>query len=278
MSQSDRKKLWVMISYYGGKYQGQLDASVTHLLAIEAGGIKHDEALKHGIKVVTPAWLLDSIKEGELQPEERYPPLVATTTGRNMSVSSVEISLIQDKGAEKREGVTTRKRKREEEGSGNKNNIKEDVTEREKGGNKNEEEAEHPIIKKQHVVDTHQEKVAMETPKMAPITRIDSLTESIIEEPLPSRDHLLLRQPVHRSSPALSEGVSPTPQPTPPQGRTGEEGEGKKERRLLEGITFGIVDYPELMGPETVKKWEEVSGRERERERRERVSIYTEIT
>uniref|UniRef100_A0A1X7V386 PAX-interacting protein 1 n=1 Tax=Amphimedon queenslandica TaxID=400682 RepID=A0A1X7V386_AMPQE len=247
VSSSDLEKLWVMIHYYGGKYQRQLDRNVTHLLAIKASGKKYEEALKHDIKAVTPAWLVDSIKKGEVQSEEKYPPLGAKTAGRNLSVSSVEI-LIQDKetvgGAKRkggREGEEGRKRSREA------NNEEESYHKKQKNG-------------------TCSDPAGMEPrPNEVPLTmkRIDSLAESIIEEPHPSRDHLSLRKPIYRASPVLSEGVSPTPQPTPPpQGlqrtREGEEGREGKEKRLLEGMVFGIIDYPLLMGQETIKEWEEV--------------------
>lgn len=234
-----------MIHYYGGKYQRELNKNVSHLLAIEASGKKYEEALKHDIKAVTPAWLLDSIKKGQLQSEEKYPPLGAKTAGRNLSVSSVEI-LIQDKetvGGANRKGKEGGGRKRSREGD-------------------NEEESYHKKQKNGTCLDP----ASMETrPNEVPSTmkRIDSLAESIIEETHPSRDHLSLRKPIYRASPVLSEGVSPTPQPTPPpqglqRAREGEEGRERKEKRLLEGMVFGIIDYPLLMGQETIKEWEEV--------------------
>ena len=247
-----------MTHYYGGKYQGNLNSNVTHLLAMEASGGKYEAALKHDIKVVTPTWLLDSIKKGRLQSEEKYPPLVARTTGRNLSVSSVEIVLIQD-----RETGGGAKRKGKREGQGERKRSRED------DNNNNEGEDCNSCNKKQRNGTCPDDVAGMETrPNQTPFAmkRIDSLAESIIEEPHPSRDHLSLRKPIYRASPVLSEGVSPTPQPTPPplglQRRgEGEEGRERKEKRLLEGMVFGIIDYPLLMGQDTIREWEEVQWR-----------------
>ncbi|CAI8019609.1 PAX-interacting protein 1 [Geodia barretti] len=71
---ADTEKLACLVFYYGGRLQLRLDAAVTHLVTMDTNGAKYEAAVRHGVKVVAPDWLIDSIETGVLVEEEEYHP------------------------------------------------------------------------------------------------------------------------------------------------------------------------------------------------------------
>lgn len=71
----DLSALWAYITFYGGDCQLNLNKKVTHLVVKEPKGAKFDCALKHpGIKIVTPDWITDSVKDKSRKDEALYHP------------------------------------------------------------------------------------------------------------------------------------------------------------------------------------------------------------
>ncbi|XP_028449789.1 PAX-interacting protein 1 isoform X2 [Perca flavescens] len=71
----DLNTLWAYITFYGGECQLNLNKKVTHLVVKESKGAKFECALKHpGIKVVTPDWITDSVKDKSRKDEVLYHP------------------------------------------------------------------------------------------------------------------------------------------------------------------------------------------------------------
>ncbi|XP_068594190.1 PAX-interacting protein 1 isoform X2 [Cebidichthys violaceus] len=71
----DLNTLWAYITFYGGECQLNLNKKVTHLVAKEPKGAKFECALKHlGIKIVTPDWITDSVKDKSRKDEVLYHP------------------------------------------------------------------------------------------------------------------------------------------------------------------------------------------------------------
>ena len=78
ISKEDADSLWSMLTYHGGKCQLYLDIKVTHLITAATDGEKYNKAtsLENSgrIKIVTPDWVIDSIKKGEKVDEKIYHP------------------------------------------------------------------------------------------------------------------------------------------------------------------------------------------------------------
>ncbi|KAL7385909.1 hypothetical protein ABVT39_001796 [Epinephelus coioides] len=71
----DLNALWAYITFYGGECQLNLNKKVTHLVVKEPKGAKFECALKHpGIKIVTPDWIIDSVKDKSRKDEMLYHP------------------------------------------------------------------------------------------------------------------------------------------------------------------------------------------------------------
>uniref|UniRef100_A0A8C7XCX1 PAX-interacting protein 1 n=1 Tax=Oryzias sinensis TaxID=183150 RepID=A0A8C7XCX1_9TELE len=71
----DLSALWAYVTFYGGDCQLNLNKKVTHLVVKEAKGAKFECALKHpGIKIVTPDWITDSVKDKNRKDEALYHP------------------------------------------------------------------------------------------------------------------------------------------------------------------------------------------------------------
>ncbi|XP_033507177.1 PAX-interacting protein 1 [Epinephelus lanceolatus] len=71
----DLNTLWAYITFYGGECQLNLNKKVTHLVVKEPKGAKFECALKHpGIKIVTPDWIIDSVKDKSRKDEMLYHP------------------------------------------------------------------------------------------------------------------------------------------------------------------------------------------------------------
>ncbi|CAM1327677.1 PAXIP1 (predicted) [Pycnogonum litorale] len=72
LSKKDRNSLWAMVTYNGGKFQITFDKSCTHLVASLPEGEKYQKAVEHNVKIVTPDWIVDSVKSKEKCDEELY--------------------------------------------------------------------------------------------------------------------------------------------------------------------------------------------------------------
>ncbi|XP_076837704.1 PAX-interacting protein 1 [Brachyhypopomus gauderio] len=71
----DLSTLWAFITFYGGECQLNFNKKCTHLVVPEPKGTKYDCALRHSsIKIVTPEWILDSVKEKNRKDEALYHP------------------------------------------------------------------------------------------------------------------------------------------------------------------------------------------------------------
>ncbi|KAM7378688.1 hypothetical protein PAMP_004294 [Pampus punctatissimus] len=71
----DLNALWAYITFYGGECQLNLNKKVTHLVVKEPKGAKFECALKHpGIKIITPDWITDSVKDKSRKDEALYHP------------------------------------------------------------------------------------------------------------------------------------------------------------------------------------------------------------
>jgi len=67
-----RKELEDSINDNGADYQGNLTKDVTHLVAKEASGAKHDYARQWGIRIVTVEWVEQSLERGMILDETLY--------------------------------------------------------------------------------------------------------------------------------------------------------------------------------------------------------------
>lgn len=76
MSESDTKAVWAMITFYGGNFQLDLTKNCTHLIAAKPEGAKYERALQthEQIKIVTPDWVVDSVKNKMVCDEDLYHP------------------------------------------------------------------------------------------------------------------------------------------------------------------------------------------------------------
>lgn len=72
LCKDDLESVWAMITYYGGSFVVNLNSKVTHLVTTKTEGLKYEKSSE--IKVVTPDWIVDSIKMRHLCDEEMYHP------------------------------------------------------------------------------------------------------------------------------------------------------------------------------------------------------------
>ncbi|KTF93275.1 hypothetical protein cypCar_00005236 [Cyprinus carpio] len=71
----DLNTLWAFVTFYGGDCQLHFNKKCTHLVVPEPKGAKYECALRHSnIKIVTPEWILDSVKEKNRKDETLYHP------------------------------------------------------------------------------------------------------------------------------------------------------------------------------------------------------------
>ncbi|XP_025831025.1 PAX-interacting protein 1-like isoform X3 [Agrilus planipennis] len=73
----DRNSLWAVISYNGGKVQLNLDRKCTHLITVATDTAKYLKAMELGpdiIKVATPDWIIESVKNNGFAQIELYHP------------------------------------------------------------------------------------------------------------------------------------------------------------------------------------------------------------
>lgn len=76
ISGPDVQSLWAMITYYGGAFRLQLESDCTHLISTKPDGAKYEKAVQTNdrIKIVTPDWVIDSVKNKSLCDEDLYHP------------------------------------------------------------------------------------------------------------------------------------------------------------------------------------------------------------
>ncbi|XP_054280605.1 PAX-interacting protein 1 isoform X6 [Macrosteles quadrilineatus] len=76
LTRDDHKKLWAMLKFYGGVYSSSFNKNTTHLIVSKPEGEKYEQALKCSdiIHVVTPDWLIDSVRTNSLCAEILYHP------------------------------------------------------------------------------------------------------------------------------------------------------------------------------------------------------------
>ncbi|XP_078364227.1 PAX-interacting protein 1-like [Oculina patagonica] len=88
---NDRDALWAMVTYYGGECQVNLNSNCSHLVIPHPSGAKYECALKHKdtIKIVTPSWIVDSIKEKKRLDERKYMPSKAQIKTETETTSSL---------------------------------------------------------------------------------------------------------------------------------------------------------------------------------------------
>ncbi|MCJ8744747.1 hypothetical protein PDJAM_G00122100 [Pangasius djambal] len=71
----DLSTLWAFVTFYGGECQLNFNKKCTHLVVPEPKGAKYECALRHsGIKVVTPEWITNSVKDKSRKDEALYHP------------------------------------------------------------------------------------------------------------------------------------------------------------------------------------------------------------
>ncbi|KAG8190391.1 hypothetical protein JTE90_022034 [Oedothorax gibbosus] len=74
LSLKDKKKLWAMVTFFGGTFRLNFNKSCTHLVVGKPEGAKYEKALACGVKVVTPDWITDSIQNKYQCDEDLYHP------------------------------------------------------------------------------------------------------------------------------------------------------------------------------------------------------------
>uniref|UniRef100_A0AAY4C9C6 PAX-interacting protein 1 n=1 Tax=Denticeps clupeoides TaxID=299321 RepID=A0AAY4C9C6_9TELE len=71
----DLSALWALITFHGGDCQLAFNKKCTHLIVPEPKGNKYEHALKHSsIKIVTPEWIIDTVKDKCRKDEALYHP------------------------------------------------------------------------------------------------------------------------------------------------------------------------------------------------------------
>lgn len=78
----DSRTLWALIRAHGGQVRRELNARVTHLIARDGLGAKFAAAQRRGIPVVTPDWVLDGIRAGQLRDPAVYHPRLLLLPGQ----------------------------------------------------------------------------------------------------------------------------------------------------------------------------------------------------
>jgi len=87
----DLAALWAMITFHGGSLQAQLDPKVTHLITTKPEGSKYEKCVEiPSIKLVTPDWVVDSVKLKRKCDESGYHPKLLVLP--NPQTPKVELS------------------------------------------------------------------------------------------------------------------------------------------------------------------------------------------
>merc|ERR1712079_298866 len=75
VSAEDQTKLWAMLSWHGGKMTKEMAAGVTHVIVNMPLGELYTAAMaKQGLKIVTSAWVMETVKSNSKMNEELYHP------------------------------------------------------------------------------------------------------------------------------------------------------------------------------------------------------------
>lgn len=94
LTKDDRKRIWSMVTYYGGRFQTTLNANCTHLITTSIHGAKYEWACQTGlVKIVTPDWIIDCIQQNILCPEVRYDPKLLITFNDLSHLSATNIAV-----------------------------------------------------------------------------------------------------------------------------------------------------------------------------------------
>ena len=77
-----------MITYYGGSFRLQLESDCTHLISTKPEGLKYEKAVETNdkIKIVTPDWVIDSVKNKSLCDEDLYHPRLLIFNNQSSSL------------------------------------------------------------------------------------------------------------------------------------------------------------------------------------------------
>nr|XP_020441129.1 PAX-interacting protein 1 [Monopterus albus] len=87
----DLNALWAYITFYGGECQLNFNKKVTHVVVKEPKGAKFECALKHpSVKIVTPDWIIDSVKGKNRKDEALYHPRLTYVEPENEEESEAE--------------------------------------------------------------------------------------------------------------------------------------------------------------------------------------------
>lgn len=93
VSPKDAKLLYALITFYGGRAKLNLDLECTHLVVGSPTGSKYTIASSSNIHIVTPDWVIDSVKSDVTRPCDIYHPKLlkspspSTPTSMHSSVS-----------------------------------------------------------------------------------------------------------------------------------------------------------------------------------------------
>lgn len=95
-----------MITYYGGSFRLQLEPDCTHLISTKPEGQKYDKAVQTNdkIKIVTPDWVIDSVKNKSICDEDLYHPRLLIFN--NQSIVKSELSDVSTPSAVVSTGIT----------------------------------------------------------------------------------------------------------------------------------------------------------------------------
>ncbi|XP_054168214.1 PAX-interacting protein 1-like [Oppia nitens] len=90
----DAQTLWAMITYYGGSFRLQLEPNCTHLISTKPEGLKYNKAVetKDEIKIVTPDWVIDSVKNKALCDEDLYHPRLLIFNNQSFISAKLELT------------------------------------------------------------------------------------------------------------------------------------------------------------------------------------------
>lgn len=85
LEKSDTSALWAMITFHGGKAERTITEKTTHLICISDSGSKFAQCLETSrIKLVTPEWLIESIKQQRIVDEKEFHPKYLVTSSQSL--------------------------------------------------------------------------------------------------------------------------------------------------------------------------------------------------
>lgn len=98
LNASDRKKLYALITFHGGRVERNFTSNTTHLICGAAAGNVYNNAIEmklDKLSIVTPDWILECVKRQELIDSKPFHPrlLVANGTMQNYAMEQDNRSL-----------------------------------------------------------------------------------------------------------------------------------------------------------------------------------------